>query len=229
MEERDDDVVARRSLMVGVAVAGLIAGTTVEAQSRERRRTRFEPARHALDAWFDELPGTHRVFIDSDTASGGAAALGYANNLYIARESAYAGEPADFAIVVCFRHFSTPFGYDDAMWAKYGEIFQSLIKLPDPQSSGAPKINPLNSAEQKGLDNRGITIDALAAKGTQYAICNMATQFVASVVAQRTGQKADEVHDELVAHAVGSSRFVSAGVVALTRAQEYGYSLLVAG
>ena len=157
------------------------------------------------------------------------AAVGYANNLYIARETAYAGEPADFAIVVCFRHFSTPFGYNDAMWAKYGEIFNEFLKYPDPETGAAPKINLLNSATHKNLDNRGVTIDALATKGTQFAVCNMATQFIAGVVAERTGGKPDAVHDELVANAIGSSHFVSAGVMALTRAQEYGYSLLVAG
>ena len=232
MSERDDDVVARRTVMagVGVAVAGLMAGTAAQAQTGSRsRRKPFEPARHALDAWFDELPGNHRVFVDSESAKGGAAAVGYANNLYVARDAAYAGEPADFAIVVCFRHFSTPFGYNDAMWAKYGEIFNGFLNFPDPATGAAPKINLLNSAAHKDLDNRGVTIDALAAKGTQFAICNMATQFIAGFVAEQTGGKADEVHDELVHNAIGSSRFVSAGVMALTRSQEYGYSLLVAG
>jgi hypothetical protein len=233
MDERDDDLVARRSLMAGVgvaAVAGLMAGATpAQAQSGSRRRgARFEPARHALDAWFDELPGTHRVFIDSASAGAAAEALGYANNLYITRETAYKDEPADVAIVVCFRHFSTPFGYNDAVWAKYGEIFNSLLKFPDPATGAAPKINLLNSSAHKDLDNRGATIDALAAKGTRYAICSMATQFIAGFVAGRTGQKEDDVRDELVKNAVGHSRFVSAGVVAVTRSQEYGYSLLVA-
>ena len=232
MAERDEDVVARRSLMagMGVAVAGLIAGTAAQAQTSPKRRGgRFQPARHELDAWFDELPGNHRVFIDSESAGGGAAAVGYANNLYLATDSAYAGEPADLAMVVCFRHFSTPFGYNDAIWAKYGEIFNMLMKFPDPATGAAPKINLLNSAAHKDLDNRGVTIDAIAAKGTKFAVCNMATQFIAGFIAQQTGGKADDIHNEIVANAVGSSRFVSAGVMALTRSQEYGYSVLISG
>jgi intracellular sulfur oxidation DsrE/DsrF family protein len=233
MNEQDDNTVDRRSVMtgVGIVVAGLAAGATAaHAQTGKRHGgTRFQPARHKLDAWFDELPGNHRVFIDSDTADGGANALGYANNLYLARDSAYAGESADAAIVVCFRHFSTPFGYGDAIWAKYGDIFHSLIQYPDPATGAAPKINLMNSAAHKNLSNRGVTIDALAAKGTQFAVCNMATQFIAGAIAGRTGAKADDVHAELVAGAIGKAHFVSAGVMALTRAQEYGYSLLVAG
>jgi len=234
MERRDDECIPRRSITagIGVAVAGLIVGgAAAHAQSAAAQQSgsNFRPARHRLDAWFDELPGTHRVFIDSGSAEGGGEALGYANNLYIARDSAYAGEPADFAIVVCFRHLSTPFGYNDAVWAKYGEIFDSLIKYPDPTTGAAPKINLMNSANHKTLSNRGVTIDALAAKGTQFAVCNMATQFIAGAVARQTNGKADEIHDELVRNAVPNSRMVSAGVVALTRAQEYGYSLLVSG
>jgi intracellular sulfur oxidation DsrE/DsrF family protein len=215
---------------VGVAIAGLVASaSSAQAQTSRSQSGRFEPTRHRLDAWLDELPGTHRVFIDSGSANGGAEAVGYANNLYIATASAYTGEQAEIATVVCFRHFSTPFGYNDAMWEKYGEAFHSLIQFPDPATSAAPKVNMLNSAAHKTLGNRGVTIDALVAKGAHFAICNMATQLIASVAAQRTGGKTEDVHNELVANAVANSHFVPAGVMALTRAQEYGYSLLVAG
>jgi intracellular sulfur oxidation DsrE/DsrF family protein len=227
----EEDTVGRRSVMagVGIAVAGLVAAGSAGAQASRKSGSKFQPARHRVDAWFDELPGTHRVFVDTALANGGAEGLGYANNLYLATDSAYGGENAKPAIVVCFRHFSTPFGYNDAIWAKYGEIFHSLIQFPDPMTGAAPKINLMNSAAHKTLANRGTTIDMLAAKGTQFAICNMATQFIAGAIAQQTGGKADAIHDELVANAVKSSHFVSAGVMALTRAQEYGYSVLISG
>jgi intracellular sulfur oxidation DsrE/DsrF family protein len=227
----EEDTVGRRSVMagVGIAVAGLVAAGSAGAQTSRKSGSRFQPARHAIDAWFDQLPGTHRIFVDTASAEGGADGIGYANNLYLATDSAYGGENAKPAIVVCFRHFSTPFGYNDAIWAKYGEIFNSLIQFPDPATKAAPKINLMNSAAHKTLPNRGVTLDELAAKGTQFAICNMATQFIAGAIAQQTGGKANEIHDELVANAVKSSHFVSAGVMALTRAQEYGYSVLIAG
>jgi hypothetical protein len=233
MSDSEDQVLGRRTLMtgVGIAVAGLVATRSgAHAQTAPPRSSGgFVPARHRLDAWLDELPGTHRVFLDSGSANGGAEAVGYANNLYIATASAYAGEQADIAAVICFRHFSTPFGYNDAMWEKYGEDFHSLIQFPDPATGVAPKVNMLNSTTHKTLGNRGVTIDALVAKGAHFAICNMATQLIASVAAGRTGGKTDDIHKELVANAVPNSHFVPAGVMALTRAQEYGYSLLVAG
>lgn len=225
---QQNDGFARRSFVTGMGVGavGLAVGAT---RAGAQTATDFRPARHARDSWLDALPGTHRVFIDSATASGGAEALLFANNLYTARETAYAGEPADFAIVVCFRHFSTPFGYNDAVWAKYGEIFDSFMSLPDPATGKAPQINLMNAADHTTLPNFGVTIDAMKAKGVQFVICSAATQFAANVIAERTDGKADEIHDELVAGAIEGSRFVSAGVVAVTRAQEYGYSLLYAG
>ncbi len=232
MEQDNHDSIGRRALMagMGVAVAGLAATTAARAQAQQTRAGgSFTPARHALDAWYDELPGSHRIFIDSGTANGGAEAVGYAGNLYIATANAYAGQSADPAIIVCFRHFSTPFGYTDAMWAKYGEHFHALMNYPDPMTGAAPKINLLNSSAHTGLGNRGVTIDAMAAKGTRFAVCDMATEFIAGFIAQRTAGKADEIHKELAANGVRASRFVSAGVMALTRSQEYGYSVLVSG
>jgi len=232
MQDQNDDIVDRRSLMAGLgiaAAAGLVATATTAQAQQGSRRTPFQPARHDIDAWFDQIPGTHRIFIDSGSANGGAEAVGYAGNLFLATSAAYAGQNADPAIVVCFRHFSTPFGYNDAMWAKYGEIFNMLMTYPDPATGAAPKINLLNSSAHKTLGNRGVLIDDMAAKGVQFAICNMATQFISDFIAQQTGGKADEIHAEIMKNNIKNSRFVSAGVVALTRSQEYGYSVLISG
>jgi intracellular sulfur oxidation DsrE/DsrF family protein len=231
MTDEQDNAIGRRALMAGMgvaAVAGLMAAPGAEAQSGSRR-SGFTPARHKLDAWFDELPGTHRVFVDSASAGGGANALGYANNLLNSTDNAYPGENAAMALVVCFRHMSTPFGYGDAVWAKYGEVFHSMIEFADPVTSAAPKINLLNSKAHGMLGNRGATIDALVAKGVHYAICNTASRGIAGVVAQRTGGNADAVYQEFASNLIPNGRLVSAGVMALTRAQEYGYSVLISG
>ena len=227
----DDDIRARRSVMagVGVAIAGLAAGASSARAQAPAGPTGFRPARHPQDAWLDALPGVHRVFIDSATPRGGAEALLYARNLYRAQETAYADESADFAMVVCFRHSSTPFGYNDAVWAKYGEVLHTRIQMPDPATGAAPKINLMNSESHTTLPNSGVTVDAMREKGAQFAICLSATQFFSRAIARETGGRAEDVLEELVAGGIGSSRFVSAGVMALTRAQEYGYSLLYAG
>ena len=47
-------------------------------------------------------------------------------------------------------------------------------------------------------------------------------------MADARGEAADDIYQELVANAIPNGRFVAAGVVAATRSQEYGYSLLYA-
>jgi len=233
MKQGVQNLKSRRSVMtgMGIATAGLAVGAAACAQTPAARgsATGFQPERHDVDSWFDELPGEHRVFIDTSYPRGGAEALLYANNLYAAQESAYAGGPADFAMVVCFRHFSTPFGYVDSVWQKYGEGFNEIMQYPDPATGQAPRINLMNSPDHPTLPNFGFTIDSHVARGTQFAICDNATHFFAGQLANAAGTSQEDVYAELVAGAIPNSRFVSAGVMAMTRAQEYGYSLLYAG
>ena len=230
MHDNNTGFNSRRAMMfgMGAAVAGaaLVPGGHVRAQTRN---TQFQPPRHQTDAWFDELPGEHRVFIDTATAVGAAEGLVYAINLFNARQNAYGGESADFAMVLCLRHFSTPFAYNDAMWEKYGTVFHSIMQMADPDTNDAPRVNLMRSSDYGlRLPNAGFTIDQVQERGVEFAICDAATQFFSQQAAQATGGNAESIYAEFKANAI-PGRFVSAGVMALTRAQEYGYSLLYAG
>ncbi|MGD8328082.1 MAG: hypothetical protein PVJ49_01520 [Acidobacteriota bacterium] len=227
-----DDVWTRRSLMrgMGAAVPAFAVGTAATAAPTQMPAGEFRPARHPLDAWLDQVPGQHRVFIDSATADGAGEAVLYANNLYRANREAYSIDADELAMVICFRHFATVFGYNDAVWAKYGELLSRLVDFNDPKTGEAAAANLLDSPDYgMSLPNMGNTIGAQADRGAQFAICNAATSFFSSNIAQEFGGSAEDVHEELVANAIPNSRFVSAGVIATTRAQEYGFSLLYAG
>ena len=124
----------RRSMMVGLGAA--VAATAAAARPAGAQTTggTFRPARHQLDSWMDSVPGKHRIFIDAATAHGAAEAVLFANNLYTANKAAYSLNDNDLAMVICLRHFATPFGYTDAMWAKYGKAFSGAIQFIDPKS-----------------------------------------------------------------------------------------------
>ncbi|MCB1669662.1 MAG: hypothetical protein R3F41_07350 [Gammaproteobacteria bacterium] len=230
MQQEAKNTNSRRSVLLGLGAA--VAGATVVSARSVNAQTGssgFQPARHQVDAWFDEIPGEHRVFIDTATANGGAEGILYAGNLWNARRTAYAGESADFAMVLCFRHLSTPFAFNDAIWEKYGQVFNALMQMPDPNTGVAPTFNLMRSAEYGlRLPNLGTTLDQVIDLGVQIAICDAATQFVSNQIAQATGGSLEIIYGELKNNAI-SGRFVSAGVMALTRAQEYGYSVLIAG
>lgn len=222
--------IERRSLVKAMgtaAIAGLaVNASTANAQNRGEG-SRFRPIRHSQDAWLNELPGIHRAFVDTSSALGGVDGLLYAANIMNAHNNAYEGSDEDYAMIVCFRHNSTPFAFNDAMWEKYGEIFHSINQHADSLTGEAPTINVLNSADHSFFP--GLTIDNMAARGVQFAICQNATGFFSGGIARATGGSADEIFEELVANAIPNAHFISAGVIAATRAQEYGYSLLAVG
>lgn len=213
--------VGRRTLLTNMsmaAVAGLAASAASTPASAQRREAGFQPARHVHDAWMNELSGSHRVFIDSATLPGGANAMRYANNILTVHREDYEGEESDYALIVCFRHTSTPYGFNDAIWAKYGARL-------DRSASPAHTTNPMNAATAGNGQN---TIADLGARGVKFAICNRATRSFSRMLAGATGTPYEEVYEELLANAIPNSRFVPAGVMAATRAQEYRYSLLYA-
>ena len=211
-----------------VTTGATLTAATAQAAS-QASNGRFTPAKHPEDSWMDVSGVDHRAFVDSSTTTGGMTALNYANNILFGHTSGYGGEESDYALVVCFRHQSTPFGYSDAIWAKYGEHLSRFMGLTDTKTNSPFTVNPLNIAGRSELPNRGNTIDSLIERGVSYAICNKATQAMVGRLAAATGGSADAIYNEIISSPIANSRFVPAGVVATTRSQEYGYSLLSAG
>lgn len=227
MTVKNDKMMPRRSLLAGIGITA--AGLTVGAATANGQEKGFTPARHGEDQWLSDMPGVHRAWIDTSYATGGMEALHYANNILSSHVSAYGGSDSDYAIVICWRHYATPFAFGDEAWAKYGEHLCNVMQLTDSKTGKAFRVNPMNIEGRGDLDNSGDTIDKMLARGVQVAICDAATKFYAGFVAKATGGSAEKIYEELVDSAIPNSRFVSAGVIATTRAQEYGYSLLYAG
>jgi len=220
---------ARRSLIsgLGAAAVGVAFGSRPLAAQTTGAGGRFQPSRHQQDAWLDAVAGRHRTFIDASTPRGAGEAILYANNLYEANKAGYSlGEP-DIVVVACMRHFATPFAYNDAIWKKYGKTLSMMIEFTDPKTKQAPAANLLNSgAYGMALPSLGNTIDSVVKRGTRFAVCDMATHFFATQLAMATNGNGDAVYKELVANLVPNSHMVAAGVVAVNRAQEYGFTLL---
>jgi hypothetical protein len=220
---------ARRSVMsgLGVAAVGVALGSRPLAAQTTNSGGRFQPARHQQDAWLDAVAGKHRIFIDASTPRGAGEAILYANNLYEANKSGYSLTEPDVVVVACMRHFATPFAYNDAIWKKYGKVLSMMIEFTDPKTKQAPSTNLLNSSAYGiALSNFGNTIDSVVKRGTRFAVCDMATHFFATQLAMETKGNADAIYKELIANTIPNSHMVAAGVVAVNRAQEYGFSLL---
>ncbi len=226
----EDGTRSRRSLIIGAGSAVIAAGMG-SAPARAQSAGAFRAPRHPEDGWMDQRPGTHRVFIDAATPNGAGEAVLYANNLYTANKAAYAGgADADLAMVVCFRHFATAFAFTDPVWAKYGKPMSAMLSFIDPKTKQPPSTNLYNvPGYALTLPNLGTTIDAVTKRGAYFAVCDTATHFIAAQLADAISGDAAAIYKDLATNLIPNSRLVSAGVMAVTRAQELGYSLLYAG
>lgn len=183
--------------------------------------TSFRPARHAQDAWLDAVPGKHRIVLDATSAAGAGQGIGYSNNVYNGNRTGYQLENADIALVLVLRHDATAFAFNNAMWKKYGSVFAELTGYKHETDPGPPTSNPRNSGERPPLDR-------LAARGAHFIVCGLATGLYAGQIAGQSGDRA-AVYKELESNMVANAHIMSAGVVGITRAQEYGYSMIYVG
>lgn len=216
--------------VTGVGAGLVIGGVDLGAQSQTPATpataatpaaTTFRPARHAQDAWLDTLPGKHRVVLDATSAEGAGQGIGYSNNVYNANRTGYQLENADIALVLVLRHDATAFAFNNAMWKKYGAVFAELTGYKHATEPGPPTSNPRNSGERPPLDR-------LAARGAHFIVCGLATGLYAGQIAGQNGDRA-AVYKELESNMVANAHIMSAGVVGITRAQEYGYSMIYVG
>jgi hypothetical protein len=218
----------RRSFLTqlgaGVTVAGaaLTSGAPVAtAQSSSS----FRPAAHTQDDWMDKIPGKHRLVFDTTTPAGFGAALAYANNYLTASKDGYGLTDQDHAVIIIARHFSTPYAYNDAMWAKYGKALPPMVTLDDPKTKQRSTINLFAVSGYNDLPNLGTTIPDVVKRGIHFAVCQMATTFFAGMLAQATGSTQPAVYQELTSNLVTNAHMVAAGIVAVNRAQEHGFTL----
>lgn len=228
MTDESGKPIARRAIVTalgsGAALGALSASPAASAQS-----TGWRPTMEAQDEWM-ELPGRHRMVFDSISAGGLGQALVFANNVIEENRRAYDLDPSQQAIIMIVRHAATMFGYDDALWAKYGEAFTRRAALLDPRTKAAPVRNLYNATGYgQELANGGVTFASLAAQGVHFAVCGRSTRGMIQGMVADTKLKAEDLFEEFKAHLLPNGHIVPAGIVALNRTQERGYAVAYTG
>jgi len=228
---------ARRSFLsklgISLTAGGAALGTGIAGAQTQPggENGRWQPARHTLDDWLDQIPGKHRFVLDTTTPDGFGDALLFLNNYFNVNQNAYGLQDGDLAVVLVARHLSTLFAFNDTIWAKYGGTITQRTNFNDPKTKQPPTINLFNSTGHGGaLPNRGTTLDSLLKRGLHLAVCQMSTRGNAGGIAAASGGTAEAIYNELVANLVSrNAHMVPAGIVAVNRAQERGYSLATVG
>jgi intracellular sulfur oxidation DsrE/DsrF family protein len=200
----------RRSF-VGISALALLQSPVAAIRA-------WQAARHAQDDWLDDNTAKHRVILDTWNPEHFPDALQFAGNIVETNKTDYDIPPGELAVVICVRHRTTPFAFNDAMWTKYGKSLSAQMAWSDPNAQGTPTANPY-----------GKRLTALAAQGVQLAICNRTTRAYSSRAARESGAANDVVLKEFMANTIIAGHFVPAGVVAVTRAQERGYANISIG
>jgi hypothetical protein len=88
------------------------------------------------------------------------------------------------------------------------------LKLADPRIT----VNPHRAQ-----------LEALIKLGVHYAVCDMASHRNAGIIARKVDGNADAIYKEMTANVIGNAHFVAAGIIAVNRAQERGYSIAFTG
>lgn len=230
--DRTASAPARRSFLsrlvsgAGAFGAAFAGSTAASAQPAAAAAAGFVPAKHPEDDWFDETTAKHRFFYDTMTAEACGQALFFARNFFVANASGYKLTDADLAQIICLRHASTAFAFNDAMWAKYGAVLSVRAgNFLDPKTKQAPTANVyLSTSYGEALRNVNVTIEQLAKRGVRFAVCGLSTRASAQLIAQQKGGEVDTYIKELSSNLVPNGHMVAAGIVAVSRAQERGYT-----
>src|SRR5262249_48640681 len=224
--------VARRSFLsrLGAGAAAFGAAFTVGGEARAQNSSPsspWQPARHPEDDRVEEGRPKHRFFLDTSEVRGLGHAIFWSNNFCtVSRGTAYNLTDADSAVVICLRHESAPFAFTDAMWAKYGAALSEHAVFTDPKTKQHATVNVFQASGYGDLlTNRGTTLDTLISHGVRFAVCMLATRGIAGQAARLTGGKVDDIYKDLVDNKIPNAHMVPAGIVAVNRAQERGFSI----
>ena len=216
-----------QTMLAGMGVSAMVAVSGGGARAKEGNWT---PTPELQDRWLDDIGGRHRQLFDTITPEGVARALTFTYTFYAANKDAYGIESKDLGVVMIFRSGSTPFGFNDKIWSKYGASLSSRSKLVDPVTKSAPVLNLYNAANRASqLSTNGLTLDTLSGMGGKFAVCSVSSRKLAAALAADSGASADAVFAELQANIIAGARLVPAGIVALNRAQERHFSLCYTG
>jgi hypothetical protein len=215
----------RRMGGMATVLAGALSVGNRPANAQAGGGESWKPARHAEDDWMDEVPGVHRFLFDNTNFTGFGGAMRFANNFMDVNNDAYGLENEDLAVVIVARHNSTPFAFNDAMWKKYGVPLSARENIIDPKTNAPPTVNLFNTVGYGGeLPNGGLMLESLFERGLRLAVCRVATRGAAGRVARATGGDTDSIFEEFTHNLVDNSHLVPAGIVAVNRAQERGYT-----
>jgi len=209
----------RRGFLGRFAAAALGLGVTSLAPEAANAAA-SKPTDPKLEAWFGKLTGKHRVVFDAPEPNNGFPAI-WPRVYLLTTNATYPGEGASTMVIL--RHEGLPLAFQDNLWAKYKLGEQFNIKIGDvPATKNA-------YATITGLPIPGLGIVELLKTGTLIGACDVAMTVYSSAVATKMNMDPAVVKKEWIAGLLPGVMLVPSGVMAVSRAQEFGARYIFAG
>lgn len=213
--------IPRRSFVNRLAAGAAALTAAFAVTPSEASAAASSPGRpDALETWLATFHGAHKCIYDCVDAAGALDGILFARNLITLSHEQLGTSDADMSVIVSFRHLATPYGYNDAMWAKY-PAFADLLKVNDPATGAPARRNVPLHDEVEGFSDA--SLPGLLAHGARFTVCGAATTFIAGLLAGKDGN-AKAIEAELGQNLVAGARMVPAGVVVVQRAQKLGFA-----
>jgi intracellular sulfur oxidation DsrE/DsrF family protein len=191
------------------------------------------------DDWIKEVKGTHKCLFDFPQHKNGMPLLHILNylNTYA---TAYKTEPGQVGAVGTFysagNQASIPFGFNDAIWAKYELGAYTGLKDADGKPYTRNVFNRPTTKDlhlvMKAIDSPMIPaladaipalgIENLQKMGTKFILCANALGIWCLELEARGKGKAKDIESELRANLLPGVTIVPAMVIAIEKAQEAG-------
>ena len=222
----------RRRTFVTAATLGA-AGLAAPPESRAQGvaaapAARRDIPRYAQDAWFDQLPGKHRLFLDATNIAEAGGAVGYGWNFLRTSTTGYNLKDADQAVIICLRHSATVLAFSNEIWHRYADLRNKKYTHPETEKKvrGGNVFRP-GSVSPPSVDD-AFTLDGLAKRGVHFAVCGVATRGLAAQLAGANASRdqVEQVMDDLVKSLPANAHVTASGILAAQRAGEYGYTVI---
>ena len=222
---------SRRNFIERVTAGALAIGAGSVSMPLEASAA--EPASSPDEAWLQGITGNHAQIFDMTQPQGGFG-LNKVSNYLDTYKSAYNLAPPKVVAIVSLWSNTTPFGFNDAMWAKYNfsTMTNTLARGTKTPVTRNPFVATAPGTETMGLEAiidvpATATMSALQKRGARFILCNNAFNFwVRRLAAEVSGDTA-AIRSELEKNMVAGVTIVPAMVVAFNQAQQAGASYAV--
>lgn len=167
------------------------------------------------DAWMKSMRGKHKQIFHAIRAE--VQPMLMARNFLDAYAESYGAKPGHVNAAIGFHGGALAFGFNDAIWNKYG--MGKASEVMDPTT----KEPALRNIFATGGD---LAIDTLQKRGVVFLMCNTALRLRTKSMATSLNVPYDTLYAELSAGRLPGVILVPSLVVTLNRAQEHGFTYI---